>query len=126
MKLYRLMKVTDGKPQVGTKSMMLGVRPRDPLQPNSKHDVQAVIGSDTVQPGEGLSCYSDASAITIQSKKLQLWSIEVDAVPPELAAQPATEPHFHIEPRRAMTLDEFQRLLEGTLDLWEPEPGTGP
>ena len=84
MKLYRLMKMApDGKPLVGSGAMMLGVRPTDPTAPNNRFDVPAVAGSDVVRPGDGgLSCYSEASAIRIRAKKLQLWSIEVDDLPP--------------------------------------------
>jgi hypothetical protein len=121
--LYRLMKMApDGRPLVGNGSMMLGVRPRDPAQPIKRYDVPAVVGTDIVRPGDGgLSCYNDPDAITIRSGKLELWSIEVRLLPAELAAQPAGEPHFHIEPRRAVTLDELQQLLAAARELWERE-----
>lgn len=128
-KLYRLMKAdADGKPLVGSGSMMLGVRPTDPAQPNKRADVPAVAGTDVVQPGDGgLSCYSDPASIAIQSNKLVLWSIETGDLPPELIPEPAGDPHYHVEPDREMTLDELQGLLADTRDLWQREPkGTNP
>jgi hypothetical protein len=123
VKLYRLMKAApDGKPLVGSGARMLGVRPRDPAQPNKRHDVPAVSGTDAVHPGDGgLSCYSDPSAIKIKSSKLEVWSIEVAPLPPELTAQPAGDPHYHIEPKQDVTLDRFQQLLANTRDLWVRE-----
>ena len=125
MKLFRLMKVdADGKPLIGTGSMMLGVRPADPNQPNKRADVLAVTGVDVVKPGDGgLSCYTDPSAITIQPKKCGLYSIEVADLPTELLPQPAGVPHYHIEPTRDLTLDQLQQLLADTRDLWQREDG---
>ena len=123
MKLYRLMKAdADGKPLVGDGSMMLGVRPADPTQPNKRADVSAVAGTDVVQPGDGgLSCYTDPAAIKIQSNKLLLWSIDTEDLPPELVEKPAGDPHYHIEPVRETTLDDLQALVADTRDLWQRE-----
>lgn len=122
MKQYRLMKVdSDGKPVVGSNSMMLGLRPADPAEPNRRADVTARVGADRVLPGEGgLSCYSDPAKIRLQSKKLVLWSIDAADLPAKLTAQPAGVPHYHIEPRVAMTLDELQALIARTRDRWQP------
>jgi hypothetical protein len=118
---------SDGKPLVGDGSMMLGVRPSDPAYPTRRFDVPAVAGSDVVHPGDGgLSCYSDVAAIKIQSKKLELWSIDTADLPASLTAQDAGDPHFHVEPTGAVTLDEFQDLLAGTRDLWKQEGGVNP
>ena len=127
-KLYRLMKTdTDGKPLVGSGSMMLGVRPTDPALPQNTFDVPAVVGTDVVHPGEGgLSCYTEASAIKLRSKKLSLWSIDVADLPQELIPKPAGDPHHHIEPNLDVTLDELQQLLAETRDLWEREDGGTP
>jgi hypothetical protein len=128
VKLYRVMKVAaDGKPVVGNGSMMLGVRPTDPARPNKRADVPAVSGADLVQPGDGgLSCYDDPAAITIQSARLLLWSMDPDDLPPELVLQEAGAPHHHIEPGRAVTLDRFQELLATTRDFWRREQGANP
>lgn len=124
MKLYRVMKVdVDGKPLVGSGSMLLGLRPTDPSQPYRHFDVPAISGQDVVHPGEGgLSCYEDPAAITIQlNKKLILWSIETNDLPPALIGTPADPPHYHIESRGVATLDELQELLSDTRDLWVRE-----
>ena len=123
MKLYRLMKIAaDGKPLVGSGSMMLGVRPTDPAQPNKRADVPAVVGTDVVRPGDGgLSCYSDPAAITIRSNKIPTWSIDTTVLPAELVGQEAGVPHYHIEPRQDVPLDRLQELLASTRDLWVPE-----
>ena len=129
MKLYRVMKIdpTDGKPLVGSGSMMLGVRPTDPAQPNKRADVPAVAGTDLVQPGDGgLSCYSDPAAITIQLGKLVLWSIDSADLPSELIPQDAGVPHYHIEPDRTVSLDRLQKLLADTRDFWQREQGANP
>lgn len=125
MKLFRLMKVdADGKPLVGSGSMMLGVRPTDPAQPNKRFDVPAVLGVDAVHPGDGgLSCYTDPAAIRIQPRNAALWSIEVTNLPPVLSAQPAGTPHYHIEPDQTVTLDQLQQLLANTRDRWQREDG---
>lgn len=128
MKLFRLMKVADdGKPLVGDGSMMLGVRPTDPNQPNKRADVLAVAGADVVKPGDGgLSCYSDTEAIKIQPRKCGLWSIEISDLPTDLLPQPAGPPHYHIEANRNLTLDQLQQLLADTRDLWQRvDGGTG-
>jgi len=123
VKLYRLMKLSaDGKPLVGNGSMMLGVRPTDPTQPKRRADVPAVVGTDFVQPGVGgLSCYTDPTAISIRPRKTVLWSIDSAALPMELCERPAGDPHYHVEPRHDMTLDDFQQLLANTRDLWQRE-----
>lgn len=123
MKLYRLMKTgpADGKPRVGTGSMMLGVRPSDPAA-NKSGDVPAAAGTDLVRPGDGgLSCFDSPAAITIPSGKLSVWSIETDDLPAGLIGRAAGAPHYQIEPTAAVTLDDFQRLLAGTRDLWRLE-----
>ena len=123
MKLYRLMKAdADGKPLVGTGSMMLGVRPTDPTQPNKQHDVPAIIGTDAVRPGDGgLSCNADAARIPIRSRKLLLWSIETDSLPSGLLPREAGVLHYLLEPIQEMPLDSFQQLLADTRDLWQRE-----
>ena len=124
MKLYRVMKVdVDGKPLVGSGSMMLGLRPTDPSQPHKHFDVLAISGRDVVRPGEGgLSCYEDPAAITIQlNKKLILWSIETEDLPMDLCEKPACLPHYRVEPNRELKLNELQDLLANTRDLWVRE-----
>ena len=62
MKLYRVMKLdADGKPLIGKRRNMLGVRPTDPNSKDPKRvfDVRAVNDADPVIPGEGLSTSPD-------------------------------------------------------------------
>ncbi len=125
MKLYRLMSADgDGKPAVGSEPMMLGERPTDPGRPNKARDVAAVLGTDPVGPGAGLSCYADPVAIKLRrGRSLLLWAVEADDLPAGLTARPAGPPHWHLEPTAVMTLDVFQQLLAATRDLWRQETG---
>jgi hypothetical protein len=117
----------DGKPLVGSGSMMLGVRPADRAQPNRRFDVPAVAGTDVVAPGDGgLSCYTDPAAILVRGGRLRRWSVESDGLPAGLADRDAGDPHRHLEPAGPMTLDQFQQALAGTRDLWLLEPGGVP
>jgi hypothetical protein len=121
VKLYRkFFQAADGKPVVGARSGMLGVRPADPSRPSRQGDVRAPRGSDLVRPGEGgLSVYSDPAAIRIQAPDLILCVIESADLPPELAdVGAAGDPHRHIEPAAEMTLDEFQAALGRSRGLW--------
>ena len=65
MRLYRVMRVAaDGKPVVGTRGSMLGVRPTDPANTNPRavFDVGAAHDGDLVYPGEGLSTSPNPNA----------------------------------------------------------------
>lgn len=121
MKLYRVMKVdADGKPQVGTRSYMLGVRPTDPANtdPRRRFDVDAVTGSDTVLPGKGLSTSLDPA--TLRSRPGEaLFVIESDDLGGGLRENPDNPPHCLIEPGRPMSLADFQQALADTHDLWQ-------
>lgn len=128
MKLYRLMKADfDGRPLVGNGSMILGIRPTDPTQPNKRADVAAVADTDTVTPGGGgLSCYTDPAAILIRGKALLLRSLDSSDLPVNLAVRADRDPHRLIEPATRMTLAEFQLLTAGTRQFWQLEPQGGP
>lgn len=128
MKLFRLMKMdVDGKPRVGSGSMMLGVRPYDPSQPHKRADVLASQPNDIVQAGSGgLSCYSDPAKISIRSKHLILWSIEVDLLSHDITVVLDGGSHYLIEPTVKMELSRFQSLLFSTRDFWQIEPGEEP
>ena len=121
MKLYRVMKVdTDGQPRVGTRRNMLGVRPFDPANkdPRRKFDVDAVNGSDSVLPGtkKGLSV-SSTPARLIANNDEAVWEIDDTELPPELVPVRDRPPHHILEPRRPMTLDEYQDALIATRDF---------
>lgn len=100
MKLYRVMKVnpTDGKPLVGRKRNMLGVRPTDPnnTDPTRRFDVPAVADSDTISPGKGLS--TSTSACLPVGKGEALFEIETNDLPPDLQPNPDNPPHHLIQP----------------------------
>lgn len=121
MKLYRVMKVdADGKPLVGTKRNMLGVRPTDPTNTNPKRkpDVAAANDTDTVSPGEGLSTSQDRKHLRVDPGEA-MFEIDSTALGPELVESPDNPPHTLIQPVAAMTLGEFQQTLADTRDLWQ-------
>lgn len=121
MKLYRVMKVdpADGRPVVGTRRNMLGVRPTDPANtdPRRRFDIAAVDAADPVHPGEGLSTESVPGRLTV-GRGEGLFEIESDDLPAGLAVVPDRLPHCLIQPARTMTLGDFQAALRGTRDLW--------
>ena len=124
MKLYRKMTADhDGKPAVGDGRNMLGVRPADPANPKKIRDVVAAVGTDLVKPGKGMSVYNNPDEIPVHVSGV-MWAIESDDLPAGLSPeqQGRRAAHHQIEPGWEMTLDEYQRLLESTRDLWEREP----
>ena len=123
MKLYRMMKIdADGKPTVGNGSMMLGIRPTDPTQPERRFDVPAVNETDLVRPGDGgLSCYSDAAAIKLRSRKLALCSIGSEKLGSKLRPIATGNMHYLVEPTDEMMLGELQQFFAETRELWQLE-----
>nr|WP_171470322.1 hypothetical protein [Frigoriglobus tundricola] len=116
-----MMKVAaDGKPQVGTSGSMLGVRPTDPnnLNPNAVADVAAVDDTDLVKPGEGLS--TSPNPHSRQPRRNQaVFEIETDDLDPVLKPNPDKPDHCLLEPSQPMSLEEYQRALADTRDLWQ-------
>ncbi|WP_149108670.1 Tse2 family ADP-ribosyltransferase toxin [Limnoglobus roseus] len=106
----------DGKPLVGTRGYMLGVRPQGHT---GRPDVNAAVDSDLVKPGEGLSTSLLPEKLKI-GKNEAMFAIETDALGPALEAAPDRSPHYLIQPRQDVTLAEFQQSLADTRDLWEP------
>jgi hypothetical protein len=47
-----------------------------------------------------------------------VWEIDAADLGEGLIAAAAGPPHYHVEPAREMTLDEFQQLLAGTRGKW--------
>lgn len=120
MKLFRVMKVdADGKPRVGIKGYMLGVRPSDPTNthPRRRPDVAAVNPTDTVSPGEGLSTSIDPGVLTAGSGE-GLFEVDTADLGPALHENPDHPPHCLLQPTAPMTLGAFQRALEDTRDSW--------
>jgi hypothetical protein len=122
VKVYRVMKVdpADGKPIVGTRGGMLGVRPTDPAStnPTSVFDVTAVNDTDNVQPGEGLSTSLDPN-FRKPRRGEALFAIETDELDEDLKGIQDSANHVTIEPASPMQLGDYQRALEATRDQWE-------
>jgi hypothetical protein len=114
----------DGKPLVGADRDMLGVRPANPAQPRQGKDVRAASGGEKVYPGEGLSAANDPGHLPPHVEG-ELWVIESDGLPSELACCQRGKKlwHYQIEPASEMTLDELQSLLAATRDLWQRADG---
>ena len=121
MKLYRTMKIdpADGKPLVGSKGYMLGVRPTDPnnTNPHRRFDVGAVNATDIVSPGEGLSTSLDPAILKVR-KGEAMFEIDSKDLGIFLHENPDQPPHCLIEPLGAMSLQDFQQLLADTRDTW--------
>jgi hypothetical protein len=109
----------DGKPLVGTRRNMLGVRPADPTSATKrKPDVAAVNDTDLVSPGEGLSTSSTPATFRVDRGEA-IFEIETADVGPELVENPDNPPHTLLQPAAAMPLGEFQQTLADTRDLWK-------
>lgn len=122
MKLYRTMKVApDGKPLVGQKRNMLGVRPTDPNNRNAKavFDVPAVSDTDAVSPGKGMSTSLDPGKLRVDPGEA-IFEIDTADFDPDLEPNPDNPPHCLIQPSVTMALSEFQQALQATRDLWKP------
>jgi hypothetical protein len=121
VKLYRVMKIDlDGKPLVGTKFGMLGVRPTDPSNKNPRRrpDVAAVSATDIVSPGEGLSTSLDPNVFKLRPGEA-VFEIDTDDLGPDLRDNPDSPPHCLVQPIAPMTLESFQLAVADTRDLWE-------
>ena len=122
MKLYRVMKVdpADGKPLVGTRGGMLGVRPTDPTatNPSTVADVTAVNDTDVVQLGRGLSTSPDPN-FRVPRRGEAMFVIETDDLGPEVKSHQDHPGHVTIGPASETTLGDYQRALAGTRDSWK-------
>lgn len=123
MKLYRVMKMdADGKPLVGTRRNMLGVRPTDPTNTHPKRvfDVQAVNDTDLVSATEGLSTSPTTDGL-LPGRNEAIFVIETEDLPPELGRYEDNPTHHLIVPATgSVSLGLFQDALADTIDLWEP------
>jgi len=111
----------DGKPLVGTRRSMLGVRPTDPnnADPKRRFDVVATNDADTVSPGEGLSTSLDPRSLRAGPGE-KFFVLETNDLAPELVPNPDNPPHCLLQPSAPTTLGEYQQALEDTRDLWQP------
>src|SRR5438067_1718334 len=105
----------DGKPRVGTKSYVLGVRPTDPnnTDPRRRFDVDAVTDTDLVSPGKGLSTATNPAVLAVRPGEV-LFVIESDDLPAGLEPNEDHPPHCLIQPAYPMPLRDFQRALADT------------
>jgi hypothetical protein len=119
---------TDGGPLVGIRRNMLGARPFDPNNTDSrrKFDVDAVLDTDPVLPGtkKGLSVSLTAEECR-SGRDEAVWEIE-DVDLQRIGLVPMHDPppnnpastHHVLEPGRAVTLSAYQAMLVATRDLW--------
>lgn len=122
MKVYRVMKVgPGGKPLVGTRGSMLGVRPTDPnsADPKQVFDVAAVTDADAVRPGEGLSTSTDPN-FRRPRRGEAVFTIETDDLAgTDVNPNQDSPTHVLLEPSASMPLGDFQQALKDTKELWE-------
>jgi hypothetical protein len=130
--LFRAMKEEDdGMPETGPSARTLGARPGI--------DVPSVDPNDVISPGQGGLSVSpdDPLGLPVHRRPPELqgtgkdpvWSLAVSDLGPDLIYRPDPKrpDHGFIEPARPMSLDEFQRALAQTRDLWQkvPAPASG-
>lgn len=133
MKLYRRMIADpDGKPRVGDRFGMLGVRPKG--RPG-RSDVDAALPGDVVYAAarKGMSVNAEAGMVPQPAgDEFVLWVLDVPDDDPaavlgtELAIDPDRPPHHVVKPSRECALADYQRALAGTRDHWQlVEEGDG-
>src|SRR5262245_59862105 len=121
MRLFRTMREeADGLPSVGPGARLLGIRPGDAPDP----DVLAVDPTDSTGPTEGgLSMAPDDPLYLPRQRRPAslgglgrdpVWYIEKNDLGPDLQFRQDKPTHGLIEPRRSMTLQEFQNALAQT------------
>jgi hypothetical protein len=126
MRLYRSMKeAADGYPATGPSGRLLGVRPGTDPTP----DVLTVHPSDTLLPGQGGMSVAPNDPLHLQKHRRPaslggtgrdpVWYIETADLGPDLEFRQDRPTHGLIEPKRALTLQEFQDALAGTRRVWK-------
>src|SRR5262249_31740809 len=125
MLIFRSMKEdSDGAPQVGPSGRTLGVRPGGTPNP----DVLAANDRDVVNPGDGGMSVApnDPKGLPRHRRPASLgglgqdpvWCIDTDDLEPELQFRQDSRTHGLIEPKQAMSLQEFQEALARTRNRW--------
>lgn len=121
--LFRAMKEEDGMPETGPSARAHGVRPGI--------DLSSVDPSDVISPGQGGVSVSPNDPLGLPAHRrppeLQgtgkdpVWSLAASNLGPDLSYRPDPKRpgHGFIEPARPMSLDEFQRALAQTQNLWQ-------
>ena len=126
MRLYRSMiESQDGLPAVGPGARLLGVRPGNTTTP----DVPAVNDSDVVLPGQGGMSVAPNDPLHLPRYRRPaslggigrdpVWYIKADDLGLDLAVRGDRPGHALIEPKRAMTLGEFQAALAALRAHWK-------
>ena len=136
-RLYRLMKVDDGRPQLGAAAMTLGVRPAQGERPAEV----PVDPNGCVHPGTGgMSVYSSMRAMPARmipkrlqsivpfaagSNNLKVWAMGEGpfasgsiTVRLNLRIDPEDPLHGFVEPSAIMTFDQYVGALTETQLLW--------
>lgn len=127
MLLFRAMKETsDGLPEIGPTARTLGVRPAGSLV--TSPDVLVVTPSNIIAPGEGGMSAAPENPNHLQRHRRPaslggigldpVWKIASENLGPDLQFRQDTATHGIIEPKRPMTLQEFQEALAETKHKW--------
>jgi hypothetical protein len=125
MRLYRSMQeASDGYPAAGASGRLLGVRPGSDSTP----DVLAIDPGDPMRPGEGGMSVAPDEPLDLPRHRRPVrlggtgrdpvWYIETDDLEPDLEFRQDRPGHGLIEPKRVMTLQEFQDALTNTRCKW--------
>jgi hypothetical protein len=115
----------DGLPAVGPSPKMLGVRPGTDPNP----DVPTVGPSDPVVPGQGGMSVAPGNPMFLLrhrrpsslggTARHPVWVIETEDLGPDLQFRQDRASHGLIEPRRMMTLREYEEALAKTRARWK-------
>lgn len=126
MRLYRGMtEAPDGYPAPGPSGRLLGVRPGSGPSP----DVTAVHPLDVVLPGQGGMSVAPDDPLRLPRHRRPaslggtgrepVWYIETEDLGADLQFRQDRPDHGLIEPKRRLTLQEFQDALAGTRRRWK-------
>ena len=119
-------------PQIGDTGRTLGARPHPEGGPPTGDIpvsrtglVEPLTGGISVSPGsiEHLPPHRRPPAHGGTDRRVRVYAMETDGLPPELRARPdpnGPTRHWFIEPAWMMRFDEYQRALHATRRLWVP------
>jgi hypothetical protein len=126
MRLFRSMiEAADGMPEVGPSARMLGVRPGNTPSP----DVLVVHPQDMLTPGQGgMSVAIDNPKRLARHRRPAslgglgldpVWLLELDDLGPPLQFRQDGLTHGLIEPKAAMTFQEYLKALAALRTSWQ-------
>lgn len=127
MLLFRAMKESrDGLPEIGSTARTLGVRPAgdsaknpDVLAKNPKEIIVPEEGGMSVVPEDPMHLLPHRRPASLGGFGFDpVWKIEADNLGLELQFRQDGPTHGVIEPKRSMTLLEFQAALAKTQGKW--------